>query len=147
MRARNPWVFARFLTFGWYVRFTCSSLARHGFGAKPDEYMRGVRMVSIASGAPSPPAANRRVFSSQTEANTRSKIVFSQLRVPIQHIAKPPQNLWILWKTQESRLWNLWITFLGPLWVSGASCYHRARSQHSAAIALSTLIPAVRHSI
>jgi hypothetical protein len=24
-------------------------------------------------------------------------------------------NLWILWKTQDSRLWNLWITSRGPL--------------------------------
>lgn len=44
------------------------------------------------------------------------------------------RNLWILWKTQDSALWNLWITSLGALYRSFAVA--SVRGAHKALIRL-----------
>ena len=48
-------------------------------------------------------------------SNTRSVSASSQVRGMFRPVGKLMSNLWILWKTQDSRLWNLWITSPIPL--------------------------------
>ena len=95
----------------------CSSLMRAGFGAKPDEYMRVLRLVSNTCGSRLAWALANAGFPDVKLSNRRSIGAFPQVRgsfIPVEKIAL---NLWILWKTQDSRLWNLWITWLSPLFV------------------------------
>jgi hypothetical protein len=69
---------------------------------------------------PAQPAVPRLAMAScsSTEAsNTRSIPSSPQVRGLFPPARKLTSNLWILWKTQDSRLWNLWITSLEPLFV------------------------------
>lgn len=52
-------------------------------------------------------------------SNTRSIPMSTQVRGLFRLARKLASNLWILWKTQDSRLWNLWITSRIPLFASG----------------------------
>ena len=43
------------------------------------------------------------------QSNIRFMLLSPQVRRVIRYGRKVASNLWILWKTQDSRLWNLWI--------------------------------------
>ena len=51
-------------------------------------------------------------------------------------VTKRLRNLWILWKTQDSRLWNLWTTLPGPLFAHNPlAIISRTRRGSSVALA------------
>jgi len=88
MRLRNPWVFARLRLFGWYVRFTVSSVSRTQpeAGHEPSDYIDTTSRVSINAESQHPGGK------------------FLQGRL-----------LWMMWKTQDSIVLSLWIEFLTAL--------------------------------
>ena len=137
IRARNPWVFARFRLLGWYVLFTVPPRALAPVRGKARRlYAPRVRTSTtrIRRDDGTPVARQQRTVWSLL-ARCRVRPWFARdgphpthspsvgCSGPLSSMPPDHPNLWILWKTQVSRLWTLWIMSGDLLLQSSAKTY------------------------
>jgi len=111
-----------------------SSMRPSGSGAKPDDYMRRVSAVSMRWSLHARPGCPpERVYALRLALACAGESAGHAERRPESTPPKLVGNLWILWKTQDSRLWNLWTTLGVALFARSPLCYYRPHSTRSIA--------------